>query len=326
MAFQDIRGNARIKKILRRALVRRRVPSSLLFRGPEGVGKRRMAFELAKAVNCLTLPDDACGVCASCRAIADGTLPDVLEISAVKSEITVEQTVEARELAYRKPMSARKRVFIIDHADEMNRHAANALLKVLEEPPLYCHFFLITAAPDMLPDTVLSRCQSLAFLPVASDEVEEALRAREMSGEQARLIALLVRGNLERALAFDWEDAQARRREAWDLFKAIVTGSGATAFLRLFAYQRKADIKDHFSDTLELFAAFARDLLLLRDGGDPGLLFNPDYEAELRSFEAALSPERAVRMIGAVETARTGLDKNLNMGLLATSLYSQLTG
>ena len=85
MAFDDILGNSRAKRILKKALQRGRVPNSLLFTGPEGVGKRDMALVLAKAMNCLQEKDDSCEVCASCKAVNNRNFPDVMVISPEKN-------------------------------------------------------------------------------------------------------------------------------------------------------------------------------------------------------------------------------------------------
>lgn len=326
MAFQDIPGNERIKKILGLALVRRRVPNSLLFRGPAGVGKRRMALELAKALNCLNRTDDACGECENCRAIGEGKMPDVLEIGPEKSEITIKQMREIKDVAYLRPMSGRTRVFIVDPAEKMNDESANAFLKVLEEPPPTTRFLLVSANPDLLPSTIRSRCQTLAFQPVGDEDVMAVLRAAGMDEERARILALLVRGNLERARAMDWDLVQAKRRAAWELFRALVARSESAAFLRFFAFQKRSEIKDEFLETLEIFASFARDLLLLGAEAEAGLLFNPDYEPALREALPFLGPERNARLIRAIEAAEDGLGRSFNLGLLATSFYSQAIG
>ena len=80
MAFQDIAGNGRVKQILKLALARDRVPNSLLFAGPDGVGKGRTALTLAKALNCLERTGDSCDRCSSCLAIDGGRFPDVMEV------------------------------------------------------------------------------------------------------------------------------------------------------------------------------------------------------------------------------------------------------
>jgi DNA polymerase-3 subunit delta' len=326
MAFQDIPGNDRIKKILKLALSRRRVPHSLLFAGPEGVGKKRLAVELAKALICLERTDDACGTCPNCVAVAEGALPDVLEIVPAKSVITIDQIRDLKEIAYSRPMTARVRVFIIDPADRMQDAAANAFLKVLEEPPLSTHFLLVSSRPELLLPTIRSRCQTLAFRPVADEDVRAVLLAAGMEEDKARILTLFVRGNLERAREMDWDEVQEKRRRAWELFRALAVRADSVAFLRVFAFSRRSEARDELPETLELFASFARDALLLGEGAGAGLLFNPDYETEIRDCLSSLEPERAVRMIGAIGAAEDGLERSFNAVLLASSLYSQMTG
>jgi DNA polymerase III delta' subunit len=157
MAFKDVVGNERIKRILKLALERGRVPNSLLFCGPEGVGKKAMALTLAKTLNCLNLTTDSCDECPSCEAIDKGVHPDVMVIAAEKQEIKIEQTRFLKQMAYLRPMTGKKRVFIVVDASEMSDPAANSLLKVLEEPPPYAHLILVTASPFLLFPTILSR-------------------------------------------------------------------------------------------------------------------------------------------------------------------------
>jgi DNA polymerase III gamma/tau subunit len=111
MAFKDVAGNVRIKRILKMALERGRVPNSLLFSGPEGVGKKAMALTLAKTLNCLNLATDSCDECPSCEAIDKGVHPDVMVIAAERQEIKIEQTRFLKQMAYLRPMTGRKKGF-----------------------------------------------------------------------------------------------------------------------------------------------------------------------------------------------------------------------
>ncbi|MBM3285278.1 MAG: DNA polymerase III subunit delta', partial [Candidatus Aminicenantes bacterium] len=104
MGFDDVLGNARVKKTLRLALLRSRVPNSLLFSGPRGVGKKSLARLLAQAVNCEREKDDACGVCATCVAISGRRLPDVWEIGPEGQEIKIDQMRALKQAAYLRPM------------------------------------------------------------------------------------------------------------------------------------------------------------------------------------------------------------------------------
>jgi DNA polymerase III subunit delta' len=344
MSFENIPGNARIKTILRSALRRKRVPPTLLFAGPKGVGQRETAQELAKALNCLEKDDDACDACLSCRMIDAGGHPDVIDVKTlpVKSDrgksadpdeeakevtvIKIEQIREAIGLAAMKPMTARKRVFIIDDAAEMLEASANSSLKILEEPPSHAQFILVTSNPDPLLPTIKSRCQTLIFGPIPTEEIVAALLRRGFAEAQARTMAQVVHGDYERATTMDWDDVRAEREAAWALFRSMLRSGEGSAFLHRFAFGRKTASREELEATLELFAGFLRDLILLGGTEDAGRLLNPDFEDALRETAPGLASERAVRMIAAVDTALTGLDRNMNAGLLAGTFYARMTG
>jgi DNA polymerase-3 subunit delta' len=218
-------------------------------------------------------------------------------------------------------MTGRRRVFVVMEAENLNEPSANSLLKVLEEPPSFTTIILVTAFPYRLPATIRSRCQTLTFSPIGREEIEEILREREVGPEQARLTALLVEGNLERALELDWEEVQALKAEAWDLFDALASEDRSSRFLERFGTVPKA-AQEEFSRVLEIFSSFVRDILLLRLGGDPSLLLNPDFADRLREAAAAWSPARALGALAALDRLAADLQGNLNKSLLATAFFS----
>ncbi len=321
MAFKDVSGNVRIKKILKLALERQRVPNSLIFCGPAGVGKKEMALTLAKSLNCLERTDDSCDGCLSCAAIVEGRHPDVMTIAAEKQEIKIDQIRFLKQMASLRPMIGKKRVFIIEDAEAMNDEAANSLLKVLEEPPLYSHIILVTDSPFLLFPTIRSRCQSLVFAAIGREEIEEILVERNFEKEQARILALLVDGNLERALEFEWDEVRALKEEAWRLFEALVSTDRSALFLERFGGLAKA-VQEEFGRVLEVFSSFVRDILLLRTGGDPRLLLNPDLEGKLREAEADWPVRRVLAVLEELDFVLTELPGNLNKGLLASTFFS----
>lgn len=321
MAFKDVAGNVRIKRILKLALERARVPNSLIFCGPEGVGKKEMAMTLAKSLNCLELVNDSCDACLSCAAIIGGRHPDVMTIAAEKQEIKIEQIRFLKQMTSLRPMTGKKRVFIIEDADEMNAEASSSLLKVLEEPPLYSHIILVTDSPFLLFPTIRSRCQTLAFSAIGREEIEEILLERNFEREQARILALLVDGNLERALEFEWDEVRALKEEAWRLFEALVSTDRSALFLERFGGLAKA-VQEEFGRTLEVFSSFVRDILLLRTGGDPRLLLNPDLEEKLREAAADWPVRRVLAVLEELDFVLAELPGNLNKGLLATTFFS----
>ena len=167
MPFRSITGHRQLLELIARASIRGTLPPSLIFAGPEGVGKRMAAVALAQLVNCLApveMPGaakDSCGECGACKRIARGVHADVLLIEPGENgSIKVDQVRDAIERTAYRPFEGRRRVVIIDGADALNAQAQNSLLKTLEEPAAASSFVLVTSRPDVLLPTVRSRCQS----------------------------------------------------------------------------------------------------------------------------------------------------------------------
>ena len=178
MPFQEVLGHRRLLSLLSQAIARDTLTPSLIFSGPEGVGKRLTAVAVAQALNCSAaeaapsrnadIVFDACGKCPACRRIVRGTHPDVQTIEPGETgSIKIEQVRAAIDQAVFRPFEGRRRVTIIDHADGLVLAAQNALLKTLEEPLPSSVFILITSRPDTLLPTVRSRCCALAIWPIA---------------------------------------------------------------------------------------------------------------------------------------------------------------
>lgn len=334
MAFDGIAGNSRIKQILKLALLKGRVPNSLLFCGPEGIGKRRTALTLAKALNCLRLKDDSCDACVPCRAIdrdfglagdggevERGRFPDVMEIAPEKNTVRIDQIRLLKQMAYLKPMSGRRRVFIVDEAEKMNEEAENSLLKVLEEPPPHAHIVLVTSSPFLLLPTIRSRCQVLGFAAINQDEIRKRLIAGGYTEKQARVLSLFVGGNMGRALDLDWEAVRKLKSEAWDLFSGMLSGSRTSDFLGRFGRVPRA-LQEELTDFLEVFLSFARDLILLQSRGDVGLLLNPDYQSELSEAAETTTARQSLALIADLDFVLSSLGGNFNKSLLVTKFVS----
>lgn len=175
MAFRDIIGQDKAINILVKTMQRGRIASSYLFAGEPGIGKKCTALTLAKALNCLTSPVDACDECFSCKKIDSGIHPDFLLISPESGQIRVEEIRAIDEMLSLKAFEGRYKVVIVDDADTMNQYAANAFLKTLEEPPEESLIILVSSNPGRLPDTIRSRCSRINFTPLSSAACEKAI-------------------------------------------------------------------------------------------------------------------------------------------------------
>ena len=174
--FEDFVGQEAVIKTLRSQIMSGRIAHAYLFCGTRGTGKTSTAKVLARAVNCEHPENgDPCGVCPTCRALADENSLDILEIDAASNN-GVDEIRDLREKVKYPPQTGRYRVYIIDEVHMLSQGAFNALLKTLEEPPAYVVFILATTEPQKLPATILSRCQRFDFGRIPAHQIVERLR------------------------------------------------------------------------------------------------------------------------------------------------------
>jgi DNA polymerase-3 subunit gamma/tau len=192
--FDDIVGQAHIVNTLKSALQKDRLAHAYLFAGPRGVGKTSTARILAKALNCQKGPTlNPCGSCPACLEITQGNSLDVIEIDGA-SNTGVEEIRALRENVKFSPASGKFKIYIIDEVHMLSQGAFNALLKTLEEPPLFVKFIFATTHPEKIPATVISRCQRLDFRRISLMEIiaqlEKISRAENIDVDKDVLFAI----------------------------------------------------------------------------------------------------------------------------------------
>ena len=270
---------------------------------------------------------DVKGLNPDAKNYASETPPhDLTSTERRRKSIGIKTMIGLKEIAHLMPMLGRKRVFIIDEADKMTEPAANAHLKILEEPPLFSHIFLISENPALHPPHGQIALPNADFPPHRQGGNRAILRDAGFEEDKARIAALFVRGNLDEALDTPWDEIQQKRREAWTLLPGFSRKSASSFFLKNFAFGRRSQVEEDLAQTLELFASFCRDLVLMKEKAAARLLFNPDYERELRECEPLLDLGQTLRWTGLIDAALANLDRHLNVSLLASSLYSQVIG
>ncbi len=170
-----------------------RVHHALLLQGPPGLGKLRFAERAAAALLCESQAPAAerpCGECRSCALVAAGSHPDRLQLAPEedRTQIDVAQVRQRiADLALTAHYASR-RVILVAPADALNRHAANTLLKTLEEPPGGAVFLLVSASPASLPATVRSRCAAVRFLAPDADSARRWLAGEEHGDAAASIL------------------------------------------------------------------------------------------------------------------------------------------
>ena len=365
MGWEQYIGNAAVVEALRRMLRAGRLPHSLAFTGPAGVGKYTLAIMLARAVNCedeqARQQADSCGRCPNCLAIAGlqsyeehpefgpllaerprlsleerrdnplvlSTHPDVFVFppDGKTRQISIHQVRRLAALAQYRPSRARQRVFILDEADRTDEVAANAMLKVLEEPPPATLLILTAVSYFQLLPTIRSRAIPLHLGPLAGEEVERLLEPLPWSQEQKRLAARLAEGSPGAARRLDLEESRRRRGELLALVRGGIERrdfSGLFSRTQTLAQTREESLEN----LLALLYSLLHDILYLvvsRETGAPSHpLRNLDLEKELSGIARQVDWEWLVRAASRLDKLEGLLRRNINRQVALEALAMSL--
>ena len=342
--FDQVIGQKHITDTLKNQVITGRLSHAYIFIGTRGTGKTTCARILARAVNCEhPVNGSPCGVCPSCRGIADGSILDVVELDAASNN-GVDNVRALRDEAVFSPAAVKKRVYIIDEVHMLSTPAFNALLKILEEPPEHLMFILATTELQKVPATILSRCQRHSFKRLDSGAIAEYLEyiaSQEhmtLTHDAAELIARLADGGVRDALTLLDQCSASTDIDADAVYSAMgLAGSlrvmelldniirrDAVAALELF-HGLWMDGKDPVTLLGEL-NGLMRDVLMIQVAprGGANLLSGGYSAAQLAQYSARMTREELLCSMDAVQRAvasmRDGRDPKLAAELCLVSL------
>jgi len=332
-------GNNHAAEILLRLIASGRVPNALLFAGPEGVGKKQFAIELARSLVCVHADrSHGCGDCTACKRAGEFAIPvfekgdeskfvffsqhpDVGMVVPFRRNLLIDAIRALEVESHFHPYEAKARVFIVDDAHKMNDAASNALLKTLEEPPPTSHIILVTSRADSLLATIRSRCQTIRFGPVEFGDIENFLTGTsELLPDDARLAARVSRGSIGRALSIVPASFRTQRSLMLGVLKAAIAGSHR-GLLAASEEMNDAKNKEDYEENLAILESLIHDTWLLKNGVGRDKILNTEIADELAALAKAVSSPKLAAWLGEIETMRENFIVNLNRRVATDGLF-----
>lgn len=312
--FKDIIGQESIKKHLQTAIKTGNLSHAYIINGEYGSGRQTIASALAKTIQCQSKTDDtdACGVCTSCKQAESHNHPDIKYITHDKTSISVNDIREQlnNDISI-KPYSSEYKIYIIPDANKMTEQAQNALLKTIEEPPVYAIIILLTENCDSLLPTIRSRCVTLTMNPVEKDKICTYLENKfQLEAEQAQIAANYCQGNIGKAIRFaSSSDFIEMKNQVLKLLKNLDSMDIASIIDTIKEFStHKNDINDY----LDLMLLWYRDVLMFKVTKDANLLLYSDEYSAISEQATKRDYENIENIIAAIDKAKVRLKANVN--------------
>ena len=295
MSFDSLLGNRRIKENLSRSMASGHISHFYLISGPQGSGRRTLAKLLAAAILCQGR-SKPCLSCNPCRKVMEGLHPDFITVDdPEKKTVSVELIRQARADMYVQPNEADHKIYLFPRAQDMRAEAQNALLKILEEPPKYGVFILLTDNPERLLPTVRSRCTELSLSPLDENTLRAALKQEFPSAPEEDLSAAIARsgGFLGQAKEELTQGVQTAPQTVE--FSAAFACRDTLALAKLLASMEKQK-RDQLIPILQQWLQLLENSLACRSG-------MPAVSAAARDIGARRSPKDLMSAIDALQKA-----------------------
>jgi len=321
MSLGDIKSQDRAVDFLKKSIEAQRLSHSLLFFGPEAIGKKLTAMTLAKAFNCeVRGPLDCCDGCSSCHRITNFNHPDVhwIEPEGSGNKIKIERIRTMKERIALKPFEGKSKFFIIERSHFMRDEAANSILKTLEEPPKDSFIVLITDDLNKILPTLRSRCQWVLFSSVMAERLKGFLvQEYNLTDKDAHFLSHLSEGKIGKALTMKDKGSLKWKNEVLDKFS-----KESIIFMEdpFFFNNKREDVLS----LVDIIVSWYRDLFVLKNSQDTSLLINVDRIDDIRSKTESLSRDKIKEILEEALKTRAYIERNVNPKLALSNLAGRI--
>lgn len=306
--LENFVGNEQTLLTLKNLLINNRLPHAIMLEGDDGTGKHTVAKSIAKSILCEN-NTVFCNTCRACHLFDVGTNGDFITVSPQKNIISVATIREMRKSVYERPANGDRKVYLIEHAEKMNREAQNALLKILEEPPAYAVFILLASSSAVLLDTIISRCSVFSLTSPDYTTALNALKGLKPDKSENEISAALVANdnNIGRALLALSDSEGTAFGDVQTVLNALSVSRSYDVIKTLNKYNW--DMAG-FSEFLTMLSAVISNLLRNITLGNP--------------TEYQLSRNELIRLAGEVQQTEKYIKLNCQGELLITDFCARI--
>lgn len=317
MVFKNVIGQENVKKQLVDSALAGKVRHAYIFNGPQGVGRKTAAWDFITMLTCSDMT--ACGKCTGCILCEKHTNPDIVIVSNSKNKasIGVEEIRNMENSIITAPEYGKYKFFIIENGELMTPQAQNALLKTLEEPPVYAIIIIICSNISAMIDTVRSRCIQIDFARNSKDDISSVLKNKAGITDESLIekICDYSDGSIGRSLdAVNSDDYIKIQEQVINTLKLVNNSSSAEAGKLYIALQKLFTANQEKKEILFFFLqTFFRSIMIDRNNGNQVDLYDK------------IGYYKAVHCLELIENTWKQIKQNVNYKLATESLVIKMS-
>lgn len=320
-------GHKQAINFLQNSIEQDKLAHAYLFYGSRGLGKKMIADYFSRSIFCTSLEQKPCGQCQACRLVAKKSYLDFYTLGKDGQELSADNVREFMHSLQMANIYGNKKIAIIYNVENMNIFGANALLKTIEEPPANTYIILISDNINLLPATVISRCQLLKFQALKKNEMEQWMDNFDFHDQERQTIINLSFGKPGLALQLMQENLETWKQSCSFILFLLAANtfnimqSIEKWFTQLKKENPEAKVSElgqstrFYVDYLELLL---RDLLWIKLDKP---IVNEVFEAELNNISSSYSSEQLLRNLVRLNDYKQKLNNNVNPQLLWENIF-----